>query len=208
MRRANSITSRPRARSRSHPARRGSQRTGTARPILAEVRARRIAKLLAREHQLLGALATVREQRDGELLAARRDKIPHAIVGHAIQVANGSPQTADELARIESLLRKKTHDAIRRRRVTRRNEARVAVGPRETHDRSQTSTENDAMREPILKRRTTIEEEWIVPREAVEAEDKPDVEDLNHDVVDDDLDDDLDDDADADADEDGEDDEE
>lgn len=150
-----------------------------------EEHARRIVKLRAQKRQLVQRLDRVSKLLDVELIAARRDKTLYSIVGQAVQAAEGRPQTAEDLARVERELRKLTHHA-RRRRDPGGNQAGVAG--------SRARTQTARMTTPI-RRRIEVTEEWYAPppedspppgslAEADLDEAESDDEDENHDELD------------------------
>lgn len=128
----------------------------TPRPRAAatdDERACRIARLRALKNKLTHRLDRIDELLDAELIAARESKTLYAVIGQAVQVAEGRPQTADDLKRVERQLRKATARALRRRDPS-GDKARVAQRAKQH--------ETDRMRNQNMpyRRRTVETEEW------------------------------------------------
>lgn len=116
---------------------------------------RRIAHLLAREHELSNASASLRRGIDRALIAARHAGTPYKEIADEIIKALGSPTSADELERVVDTLKQRT--AIARRRVRLAHVSDVVRSTRDPHDVSYTKEDN--MSDPYGKPRYVRERE-------------------------------------------------
>lgn len=141
-----------------------------------------IVDLVRCERDLVQTLVRLRERLDGELVAARADRVPHKELAYELQRAFGSGQTAAELERIARVLRQRTTVAHRRAAARAAGMCRVAGAAPDAHDRPRinSNTEDTTMERNYLRTRKIIEETYGPPGEA------PDVEDLNDDLEDED----------------------
>lgn len=81
----------------------------------AEHRARRVADLYVELQNLTRSTEAARAAYDAELITARREHVSYAVLGDALLVATGTTRTAENLARVEWVLRSATRTALRRR---------------------------------------------------------------------------------------------
>lgn len=155
-----------------------------------EHRASCVAALHVTKRQLAARLKRVSDHLDAALLASRHDRVLYAVLGQALQAAEGRPQTADDLARVERALRKATHKALRR--LQRVNRDRDPGGNKASGDKLGLQPQHHDMTQNPTPYRRRIVEEWYSPGT------HPDVEDLNDELAGDAFEDDEDDDQDHD----------
>lgn len=156
---------------------RARRAASVARP--GDALARRLARLLVRErrHNQIGA--KLRNQIDRAL--ASSPITGYKALAHDVIFALGLDDTADNLERVAAALKQRAAKARRRCRVVTGDHRQGIAGVGGTaHDGAHESQPEHSDMEPILKRRRVVEEEWVVPRDAIEGE-LGDVEDMNDD---------------------------
>lgn len=143
----------------------------------ADRHATKLARLFAREKRLAADTARLRAVFDRALLDARRARVMHKEIAHAIIEVTGLPPTEDEVVRLEAVLQ------TRAKRATRRTGGpdRVLDGQIDrVQDDLAKEAEDMKPNEPILTRKTVTTETFEY------AHPQADLDPLDEDLGDDD----------------------